>query len=208
MSQKGQRIGYVRVSSIDQNAARQLEHLQADKVFTDEASGKDTNRPQLQALLAYAREGDTIVVHSMDRLARNVDDLRRLVQEQTKRGIQVQFMKEKLTFTGEDSPFAHLMLSVLGSIAQFERDLIKERQREGIALARQRGAYRGRKRALPDDKLPELLQKVKAGEKKAKLAREFGISRQTLYESLRRVPGTQDQAPAPALTTIPKEDPV
>src|SRR6516162_507193 len=126
MSGKSQRIGYVRVSSIDQNSDRQLEHLHADKLFTDKASGKDTDRPQLQALLAYAREGDTIVVHSMDRLARNVDDLRRLVQEQTKRGIHVQFIKENLTFTGEDSPIAHLMLSVLGSIAQFERDLIKE----------------------------------------------------------------------------------
>jgi len=210
MSENGQRIGYVRVSSIDQNADRQLEHLRADKLFTDKASGKDTDRPQLQALLAYAREGDTIVVHSMDRLARNVDDLRRLVQEQTKRGIRVQFIKESLTFTGEDSPFAHLMLSVLGSIAQFERDLIKERQREGIALAKQRGAYRGRKRALPDDELPKLLQKVKAGEKKAKLARDFGISRQTLYESLRRASSTleQAQAPAPDLTTIPKGDSV
>lgn len=205
MSGKGQRIGYVRVSSIDQNADRQLEHLQADKVFTDKASGKDTDRPQLQALLAYAREGDTIVVHSMDRLARNVDDLRRIVQEQTKHGIRVQFIKENLTFTGEDSPFAHLMLSVLGSIAQFERDLIRERQREGIALAKQRGAYRGRKRALPDDKLPELLQKVKAGEKKARLAREFGISRQTLYESLRRAQNHL-QAPAPDLITIPTEE--
>lgn len=208
MPEKGQRIGYVRVSSIDQNANRQLEHLQTDKLFTDKASGKDTDRPQLQALLAYAREGDTIVVHSMDRLARNVDDLRRLVQEQTKRGIHVQFIKENLTFTGDDSPMADLMLSLLGAVAQFERDLIKERQREGIALAKQRGAYRGRKRALPDDKLPELLQKVKAGEKKAKLARDLGISRQTLYESLRRVSATQDQAPTPDRTTIPREDPV
>jgi DNA invertase Pin-like site-specific DNA recombinase len=210
MSGKSQRIGYVRVSSIDQNADRQLEHLHADKLFTDKASGKDTARPQLQALLAYAREGDTIVVHSMDRLARNVDDLRRLVQEQTRRGIRLQFIKENLTFTGDDSPMAHLMLSVLGAVGQFERDLIKERQREGIALARQRGAYRGRKQALPADKLPELLQKVKAGEKKARLAREFGISRQTLYESLRRATRTQDQtqqAPAPDPTTIPKEEP-
>jgi DNA invertase Pin-like site-specific DNA recombinase len=94
MSGNGQRIGYVRVSSIDQNADSQLEHLHADKLFTDKASGKDTDRPQLLALLAYAREGDTIVVHSMDRLARNVDDLRRLVQEQTRRGIRVQFIKE------------------------------------------------------------------------------------------------------------------
>jgi DNA invertase Pin-like site-specific DNA recombinase len=177
VSGKGQRIGYVRVSSIDQNADRQLEHLHADRVFTDHASGRNTGRPQLQALLTYAREGDTIVVHSMDRLARNVDDLRRIVQEQTKRGIHLQFVKENLTFTGDDAPMANLMLSVLGAVAQFERELIRERQREGIALAKQRGAYRGRKKALSLEKADELRRRAAAGEKKASLAREFGISR-------------------------------
>jgi DNA invertase Pin-like site-specific DNA recombinase len=196
MADKGQRVGYARVSCVDQNADRQLEQLHADKVFIDQASGRDTERPQLRALLAYVREGDTIVVHSMDRLARNVDDLRRIVQEQSKRGIRVQFLKEHLTFTGEDSPMANLMLSILGSIAQFERDLIKEGQREGIALAKQRGAYRGRKRALSTEKLDELCRRVEAGEKKARLAREFGISRQTLYESLRRTGGYRDQTAA------------
>src|SRR5512142_155694 len=179
---KNQRIGYVRVSSYDQNADRQLEHLDVDRVFTDKASGKDADRPQLKTLLAYAREGDTVVVHSMDRLARNVDDLRRIVQRETKRGVRVQFVKENLTFTGEDSPMSHLMLSVLGAVAQFERDLIKERQREGIALAKQRGAYRGRCKVLPGDKVAELRRRAGAGEKKARLAREFGISRETLYQ--------------------------
>jgi DNA invertase Pin-like site-specific DNA recombinase len=189
MRGKGQRIGYVRVSSYDQNADRQLEHLDADRVFTDKASGKDADRPQLRALIAYAREGDTIVVHSMDRLARNLDDLRRIVQQQTKRGIRLQFVKENLTFTGEDAPMADLMLSVLGAVAQFERDLIKERQREGIALAKQRGAYRGRKKALSGEKLADLRRRADAGEKKARLAREFGISRETLYQYLRQETG-------------------
>src|SRR5438128_491692 len=175
MSVKGQRIGYVRVSSIDQNADRQLEHLHADRVFTDQASGKNTDRPQLQAMIAYAREGDTIIVHSMDRLARNVDDLRRIVQQETRRGVRMEFVKENLTFTGEDSPMSNLMLSVLGAVAQFERDLIKERQREGIALARQRGAYRGRRKALSGEKAADLRRRARAGEKKAPLAREFGI---------------------------------
>jgi DNA invertase Pin-like site-specific DNA recombinase len=188
VSGKGQRIGYVRVSSIDQNADRQLEHLHADRVFTDHASGRNTGRPQLQALLAYAREGDTIVVHSMDRLARNVDDLRRIVQEQTKRRIHLQFVKENLTFTGDDAPMANLMLSVLGAVAQFERELIRERQREGIALAKQRGAYRGRKKALSLEKADELRRRAAAGEKRASLAREFGISRETLYQYLRPEP--------------------
>jgi len=184
---KGQRIGYVRVSSYDQNADRQLEGQKLDRVFTDKVSGKDTQRPQLQALLAYAREGDTIVVHSMDRLARNVDDLRRIVQNENRRGVCIQFVKENLTFTGEDSPMANLMLSVLGAVAQFERDLIRERQREGIALAKQRGVYRGRQKALTSEKVAELGSRARAGEKKARLAREFGISRETLYQYLRQV---------------------
>ncbi|MFU0685605.1 recombinase family protein, partial [Klebsiella pneumoniae] len=108
----GQRIGYVRVSSFDQNPERQLEQIQVDKVFTDKASGKDTRRPELERLLAFVREGDTVVVHSMDRLARNLDDLRRLVQGLTQRGVRIEFLKEHLTFTGEDSPMANLMLSV------------------------------------------------------------------------------------------------
>ena len=181
MPGKGLRIGYVRVSSYDQNEGRQLEHMDdTDRTFTDKASGKDAERPQLQELLSYAREGDTIVVHSMDRLARNVDDLRRIVQQQTKRGIKVQFIKENLTFTGDESPMANLMLSVLGAVAQFERDLIKERQREGIALAKQRGAYRGRRKALTDDEAAALRPRIAAGEKKAQVARELSISRETL----------------------------
>ena len=181
----GQRIGYVRVSSFDQNPERQLEHVKVDKVFTDQASGKDTQRPQLDALLAFVREGDTVVVHSMDRLARNLDDLRRLVNGFTQRGVRIAFVKEQLTFTGEDSPMANLMLSVMGAFAEFERALIRERQREGIALARQRGAYRGRKKALAPEQVAELRQRAAAGEKKAQLAREFGISRETLYQYLR-----------------------
>jgi DNA invertase Pin-like site-specific DNA recombinase len=182
---KGQRIGYVRVSSFDQNVERQLEHVEIDRVFTDKASGKDTQRPQLEALLSFVREGDTVVVHSMDRLARNLDDLRRLVQGLTKRGIRIEFVKEHLIFTGEDSPMANLMLSVMGAFAEFERALIRERQREGIALARQRGAYRGRKRSLSAEQVTALRQRAQAGEKKARLAREFGISRETLYQYIR-----------------------
>ena len=181
----GQRIGYVRVSSFDQNPERQLEHVEADKVFTDQASGKDTQRPQLDALRAFVREGDTVVVHSMDRLARNLDDLRRLVNGFTQRGVRIQFVKEHLTFTGEDSPMANLMLSVMGAFAEFERALIRERQREGIVLAKQRGAYRGRKKALSPERVAELRRRAAAGEQKAKLAREFGISRETLYQYLR-----------------------
>ena len=182
---QGQRIGYVRVSSFDQNPQRQLDHVQVDKVFTDQASGKDTRREQLQALLGFVREGDTVVVHSMDRLARNLDDLRRLVQGLTQRGVRIEFVKECLIFTGEDSPMANLLLSVMGAFAEFERALLRERQREGIALAKQRGAYRGRKKALGPERAAELRHRAAAGEKKAQLAREFGISRETLYQYLK-----------------------
>jgi DNA invertase Pin-like site-specific DNA recombinase len=181
----GQRIGYIRVSTLDQNPDRQLEGAQVSKVFTDKASGKDMQRPQLDALLGYIREGDTLVVHSMDRLARNLDDLRRLVQQLTGRGVRIEFIKEGLTFTGEDSPMANLLLSVMGAFAEFERELIRERQREGIALAKQRGAYRGRKKTLSDARIDELRRRAEAREPKAALAREFGISRATLYEYLR-----------------------
>jgi DNA invertase Pin-like site-specific DNA recombinase len=184
---KGQRIGYVRVSSFDQNPERQLEQVRVDRIFTDKASGKDTQRPELDNLLTFVRDGDTVVVHSMDRLARNLDDLRSLVQQLAERGVRVEFVKESLTFTGEDSPMANLMLSVMGAFAEFERALIRERQKEGIALAKQRGAYRGRRNALSAEQVTELRARAAAGEPKAALARELGVSRETVYQYLRVV---------------------
>ncbi len=182
---KGQRIGYIRVSTFDQNPERQLEGIPVDRTFSDKASGKDIHREQLEVLMTFVRMGDTVIVHSMDRLARNLDDLRRIVQSLTKNGVRIEFVKENLTFTGEDSPMANLMLSVMGAFAEFERALIRERQREGIALAKQRGAYRGRKRALSDTDIAALKLRVAVGEKKAQIARDFGISRETLYQYLR-----------------------
>lgn len=185
-TRKGLVIGYKRVSALDQTDLRQLDGLKTDKLFTDKASGKDTNRPQLNAMLSFVREGDTIVCHAMDRLARNLYDLRKLVLDLVKRGVHVRFVKESLTFTGEDSPMAHLLLSVIGAVAQFERDLIRERQREGIALAKQRKVYLGRVRSLSGAQADDLRRRIKAGEGKALLAREFGISRTTVYEYLGR----------------------
>jgi len=185
----GQRIGYIRVSSEDQNTGRQLEGMQFDRTFTDKVSGKDQERPQLQELLTFVREGDRVIVHSMDRLARNLDDLRALVKLLTDKGVQVEFVHEHLTFTGDDSPMSKLLLSVMGAFAEFERSLIKERQREGIALAKKRGAYQGRKRALSPEKIEELrLMLQQPGAKKAVIARELGISRGTLYEYIKSVP--------------------
>ena len=186
MASKGQIVGYVRVSSVDQNTDRQIEQMDVDRMFVDQVSGKDMERPELAAMLDYVREGDTIVVTSMDRLARNVDDLRRIVAEQTKRGVGVRFLKENLLFTGDASPMADMLLSVLGAVAQFERDLIRERQREGIEIAKREGKYRGRKRSLSDEQITDARKRIAAGEKKAEVARVFGISRDTLYRSLER----------------------
>ncbi|MET3773047.1 recombinase family protein [Arthrobacter nitrophenolicus] len=182
----GQRIGYVRVSTLDQNEKRQLEGQILDRVFTDKASGRDTARPQLAELLRFARDGDTVLVHSMDRLARNLDDLRALVQGLTRRGVRVEFLKENLTFTGEDSPLANLLLSVMGAFAEFERSLIRERQREGIALAKQRGAYKGRKKMLSSERVAEMVKRADTGVPKVILARDYGISRETVYQYLRQ----------------------
>jgi DNA invertase Pin-like site-specific DNA recombinase len=138
----------------------------------------------LQAALEYLREGDLLLVHSMDRLARSVDDLRRIVLDLTKSGVHVQFVKENLTFAGEDSPMSNLLLSLLGAVAEFERSMIRERQREGIELAKKTGVYKGRKPSLTPVQVAEIRKRVEAGEKKAGLAIEYRISRQTLYAAL------------------------
>ncbi|MEY9988126.1 DNA invertase Pin-like site-specific DNA recombinase [Streptomyces sp. V4I8] len=182
------RVGYVRVSSVDQNTVRQLDGVSVERVFTDKASGKDAARPKLEELIAFVREGDTVLVHSMDRLARNLDDLRRLVRMLTGKGVKVEFVKESLAFTGEDSPMATLLLSAMGAFAEFERALILERQREGIAAAKARGVYTGRRPALTDERARELRERAAAGERKSALAKEFGISRETVYSYLRTVP--------------------
>jgi len=186
----GQRVGYTRVSSLDQNLDRQLEGIALDKAFADSVSGKDTRRPQLEALLGFVREGDTVIVHSMDRLARNLDDLRGIVRTLTARGVRVEFVKEQLTFTGEDSPMANLLLSVMGAFAEFERALIRERQREGITLAKQRGAYRGRRKALTTEQAGQLARRAADGQSKSTLARDFNISRETVYQYLRATAAT------------------
>lgn len=180
----GQIVGYIRVSSAEQNDARQLDGHQLDRAFTDRISGKSTERPQLDALRAFVRDGDTVLVHSMDRLARNLDDLRRLVRELTGKGVHVQFLKEGLTFTGDDTPMATLLLSVMGAFAEFERAIIRERQAEGIALAKKRGVYRGRRPALSLSQARELAERAGRGESISALARHYGVSRQTCYAYL------------------------
>jgi hypothetical protein len=184
---KGQLIGYIRVSTELQNTARQeeaLADLKLDKVFTDKASGKDTDRPQLQAALAHLREGDEFFCYSFDRLSRSLTDLINLVKSLTARGVKVQFIKESLTFTNDNNPMSNLLLGVMGSLSEWERAVIRERQLQGIAIAKSNGVYKGRKKALSDADVVKLRSLVAAGTPKTQIANEFGISRQTLYAYL------------------------
>lgn len=184
-NRSGKKVGYVRVSSFDQNPERQLEGLDLDKKFTDKASGKSTKRPKLEDMMDYVREGDILIVHSMDRLARNLDDLRRIVFQLTEKHVSVQFIKENLTFTGEDSPMSNLLLSMMGAFAEFERSIIRERQLEGIAIAKKKGLYKGRKSTLDEEKMEKIDQLIETGQKKSEIARQLKISRETLYRYLR-----------------------
>lgn len=182
----GQIVAYVRVSSADQNTDRQMfDGMTVDKTFSDKCSGGTRNRPALTEMLGYVREGDTIVCHSIDRLARDLGDLMHLVQTMTRRGVGVRFMKEGLTFTGEDSPMQDLMMHIFGAVAQFERALIRERQKEGQIAARAKGKVPGRKPKLSPEQVTELYNRVATHEPKAQIARDFGISRETLYAYLK-----------------------
>jgi len=177
-------IGYKRVSTDSQNTDRQLDGINLEKIYEDKASGKSTDRPALLDCLKFIRDGDTLVVHSMDRLARNLDDLRKIVKDLTSNNIKVQFIKENLIFTGEDNPMSNHLLSVMGAFAEFERTLIKERQKEGIAKAKERGAYHknGRPASLSNEQIIELKKMLELKIPKTVIAKKFGISRQTVYK--------------------------
>lgn len=183
----GQRVGYRRTSTIDQNTARQLDGVPLDKVFEDKLSGKDRNRPQLSLCLEFLREGDTLIVHSLDRLGRNVRDLLDIVGELTTKGVTVSFLHPALSFSGDDSPINKLLFLLLAGFAEMERSLILERQREGVAIAKKAGRYKGRTPAIRIDngKLAELTELAAEGTKVAEMARAVGVSRQTVYSWLK-----------------------
>jgi DNA invertase Pin-like site-specific DNA recombinase len=183
---KGQNIGYKRVSSNEQSTDRQLVDVKLDRVFEDKLSGTTTNRPQLKACLDHLRQGDTLSVHSIDRLARNMADLLQIVNDLTSEGVTVFFHKEALTFSGGDSPIDKLMLQMLAAFSEFEVSMIKSRQREGIAAAKAKGVRFGAKPKLTDSQVRDIRTRAAQGESKAALASEHGVSRQTLYTSLAR----------------------
>lgn len=184
----GKKIGYTRVSTKIQNPERQLYDIELDITFTDHASGKDTHRPKLQEMLNYIRDEDIVYVHSMDRLGRNLDDLKNIIKTITDKEAKIKFIKEGLEFTGDQSPMSNLMLSLIGSIAEFEHSFIKERQKEGIALAKKKGVYKRSK--ITDEQIQEIkntfsketdLHKID----KKQLAKKYGIGRTTLYSYLK-----------------------
>ena len=178
----GHQVGYIRVSTIDQNTIRQLDGLSLDKIFTEKMSGKDTQRPVLQECLAYIRHGDTLHVHSIDRLARNAKDLLNLVEQMLGKGVSLKFHKNNLTFTPDSKDhMAKLQLTMLAAFAEFERELIKERQREGIAIAKAQGKY-NRPRKITPELVAEAKVRTENGEPLARVARELKVSRETLYK--------------------------
>lgn len=185
----GQKVSYLRVSSKDQSIARQREalaHLGIRKEFVDEISARSrADRPGLQACLDYLRDGDELHVASIDRLARSLIDLKQLIAELTDKGVTVVFHKEGLRFAADtEDPTANLMLGVLGSFAEFERSIIRERQAEGIALAKKAGKYTGRPKALSDEQVAQARRRIAGGESKTSVAQGLGIGRSTLYRYL------------------------
>ena len=184
----GADIGYIRVSSADQNTSRQLSDIHLDKVFEDHLSGNCRNRPGLDACLGYLREGDTLHVHSIDRLARNLLHLQQLVDSLTDRGVSIVFHKENMRFApkeqGAADPMSRLMMQMLGAFAEFERALIRERQREGINAAKSSGKHLGRPKRIPEEILERVRQDVELGIPLARIAKKIGVPRSTLYSRL------------------------
>lgn len=184
----GKHVGYIRVSTVGQNSDRQLDGIQLDKVFEEKVSGRNAgSRDILNLCLDYLREHDTLHVHSIDRLARNMSDLLSIVDDLVKRDVTVKFHSEGLTFAPQtDDPMASLMLHMLGAFAEFERSLIGQRRKEGLEAARKRGKQIGRRKSLSDEDLSEIAQKLSKGDSKSDLAKEYGVSRTTLYAALNK----------------------
>ncbi len=183
---KGQEVGYIRVSTTGQKTDRQLEGVALDRVFEEKRSAKDTKRPVLKDCLAYLREGDTLHIHSLDRLARSLLDLQQLVADLTKKGVTLVSHKENLKFTGEDDPMSKLMLQLMGAVAEFERSLINERAAEGRAIRKAKGLPFGPPPKLDPDQQNEVRRLAAEGVAKTEIAKKMGISRSLVYEILKR----------------------
>lgn len=182
---KGWNIGYIRVSTVDQNSDRQLDGIPLDKIFEEKVSAKNTERPKLNEMLGQIRQGDAIFVHDISRLARNIEDLHRLVGHILEKGCSIHFVKENLHFDGERTdPTQELLLSMLGAVYQFERSIILERQREGIAKAKERGVYKGRPRTINPEPIRDLLRR---GVSMRKIAESLSVSLSTVQRVKQKV---------------------
>ena len=186
MTTKGQNVGYIRVSSIEQNTKSQKELLKnvgMDKVFEEKISGKNAKRPELQAMLEYVREGDTVYVKDLSRLARNTKDLLNIVEYLTNKGVALKSIKENIDTS---TNFGKLMITFLAAIYEFERANLLERQRDGIAVAKMQGKYKGRKKVAKPDNFDEVYRKWQKREIKSSVAiRELNISEYALYKFVR-----------------------
>ena len=179
------RVGYQRVSSAGQNTERQ-DLGEVDKLFTDRQSGKDTKRPELQAMLEYVRDGDAVVVHSIDRLARDLRDLQDIVTTLNDKGVAASFLSEGLTFDpSKQDALATLQLQMMGSFAQFERNIIRKRQAEGIAKAKERGVYQNRTPKKPTISRDQVKALRDQGLSTYKIAAQMGISRMSVHRILK-----------------------
>lgn len=186
---KHQTVAYIRVSSVQQNTDRQLFDVECDKEFIEKVSAKDTERPQLKAMLEHVREGDTVVVHSMDRLARNTKDLLEIVETLKAKGVSVKFIKENLAFTADtDNSMNNLLLTLLGAVAQFERELMLERQREGIEAAKAKGKFKGRKATIDSD---AIIRDIAGGLSVRKTASKHGIAVSSVSRIIKKSKETQ-----------------
>ena len=177
------KVAYVRTSTEEQHEARQMEAMKGfgiDKYFIEKKSGKDVDRPQLQAMLNFVREGDTVYIHSLDRLARSTQDLLNIVEQLQAKGVELHSDKEAID---SNTPTGKLMLTMIAAINQFERENLLERQREGIAIAKEKGKYKGRKQVKPEA-WEEAYAKYRAREIKSvsELAKVLNISRPTVYK--------------------------
>jgi len=175
-------IGYIRVSTADQNTARQLDGIYLDKTFEEYISGAAQVRPIFQECLNYIREGDTLHLHSIDRLARNLNELQKTVSDLTGRGITVHFHAENLIFGGIASPIQTLLFQIMGAFAQFERSILKERQREGLAQAKANGQILGRPTKMSSLDRQTICEKLKQGISPHILAKEYNVSTSSIYK--------------------------
>ena len=176
------KVGYRRVSTEDQNLDRQ-ELGEVERTFEEKISGKDTEREALQEMIAFVRDGDEVLVHSIDRLARALRDLQNIIQKLNDKGVSISFLSERLSFSANTSdPFAKLQLQIIGSVAEFERNIIRKRQAEGIAKAKAKGVYKGRKKTIDDRRIYELSD---IGMSQNQIANEMGITRISVYRYLK-----------------------